>query len=109
MLVRMVSLAAAVISLIAFDAHAAVRKCGAAITSDVAHAATELEAKKKALGQWRRAALKRGEGLDSWRLAVNKTLKCLPAAAGFDCVAHGSPCVIDQAPGSPVKAKGTGI
>lgn len=109
MYVRSMPIAAAVIALITVDAHAAVRKCSAAITSDIAAASTENEAKKKALEQWRTAALKRGEGFDSWRLAVNKTLKCFPAASGFECIAHGAPCIIDQTPRSPPQGKGTGI
>ncbi|MBR2535982.1 MAG: hypothetical protein IKE66_07910 [Hyphomicrobium sp.] len=109
MLVRMLPIATLALALISIDAHAAVRKCGPAITSDVASASTETEAKKTALAQWRGAARKRGEGFDSWRLAAGKTLKCFPAASGFECVAHGSPCIIDQTPRSPPKGTGTGI
>ena len=109
MYVRSMSIAIACLTLTTIEAHAAVRKCSAAITTDIATASTELEAKKKALEQWRSAALKRGEGFDSWRLAVSKTLKCFPAASGFECIAHGAPCIIDQTPRSPPQGKGTGI
>lgn len=100
MSIRAAAIAALPLVLIVSDARAAVRICGAAITSDIAIAGTELEAKKKAMKQWRAEALKRGEGFDSWRLAAGKTLKCFPATSGFECIAHGSPCIIDQTPRS---------
>lgn len=106
MSIRAAAIAALPLALIMPDAHAAVRICGAAITSDIATAETEREAKKKAMEQWRTAALKRGEGFDSWRLAAGKTLKCFPAKSGFECIAHGSPCIIDQTPRSPPKLPG---
>lgn len=93
-------------------ASAAVRSCGPIVSSEVATASTERDAKKKALDQWRNAALKRGPGFDSWRLAASKSLKCFPKDAakggGFECVAFGAPCIVDQTPGPP-PAKGQGI
>lgn len=109
MYIRAVPLAVLLVTLIAPDARAAVRKCAGAITSDIATASTEFEAKKKAMDQWRAGASKLGEGFDSWRLAAGKTLKCFPVAGGFDCIAHGAPCIIDQTPRSPPQGKGTGI
>lgn len=104
--VRAISIAAILVAFLATNAAAAVRKCAPTITSDIATAPTEIEAKKKALKQWRTAAVKRGEGFDSWRLAVGKTLKCFPASSGFECIAHGAPCIIDQTPRSPAKLPG---
>ncbi|MBK9077937.1 MAG: hypothetical protein IPL91_01795 [Hyphomicrobium sp.] len=101
-----------VIALAASGADAAVRKCGALVSSEVAAAPTEILAKKKALEQWRTEALKRGAGFDSWRLAHQKALKCFPKDGGFECVAFGQPCIIDQTPRSPPKLPGdtgTGI
>lgn len=106
MSIRAAAIAALPLALMTPDAHAAVRICGPAITSDIATAETERDAKKKAMDQWRAEALKRGEGFDSWRLAAGKTLKCFQAKSGFECVAHGSPCIIDQTPRSPPKLPG---
>ena len=90
---------------------AAVRSCGPIVSSDIAAAATELDAKKKALEQWRVAAQKRGPGFDSWRLAADKSLKCFPkdpaTGGGFECIAFGAPCIVDQTPKSPAVAPGT--
>lgn len=82
---------------------AAVRRCGPVVTSGIASAKTEIEAKTKAMAEWRAKALANGPGFDSWRLAHNKILKCLPATTGFECVAMAAPCLIDQTPGSPLK------
>ena len=110
--IRTVMIGTMLMALNTSPVQAAVRKCGAAITSDIATAQTEVEAKKKALKQWQSVAAKRGVGFDSWRLAVGKTLKCFPAQSGFECIAHGAPCIIDQTPRSSPKLpgdKGTGI
>jgi hypothetical protein len=91
---------------------AAVRNCGPVVSSAVAAGPTELAAKKKALEQWRTEALKRGTGFESWRLAHQKALKCFPKDGGFECVAFGQPCIIDQSPRLPPKRPsnpGTGI
>ncbi len=107
-----IPLSAIVIVLAAAPATAAVRKCGPTITTEIVSAPTELEAKKKALAQWRAEALKRGQGFDSWRLADGKALKCFPNTSGYDCIALGAPCIVDQTPRTPPKLpgdKGTGI
>ena len=91
------------------EARAAVRKCTSVVSSAVTTAATEQAAKKKALEQWRAEALKQGDGWDSWRLAYDKALKCFPKDNAFECVALGAPCIVDQTPRSPPKAKGSGI
>lgn len=96
-------------------ANAAVRQCWPIVSSEIATAPSERDAKKKALDQWRAKAKALGPGLDSWRLAHNKSLKCFPSAPGsfapgsFECIAFGAPCVIDQTPKSPPAAKGVGI
>jgi hypothetical protein len=93
-------------------AAAAVRQCGDIISSEVVRAPTELEAKKIAIDQWHTRALKLGAGVDSWRLAAEKSLKCFPKDQGFECVAFGRPCIIDQTPNTPVTppgGKGQGI
>jgi hypothetical protein len=96
-------------------ASAAVRDCREIITSEIASAPTELNAKMKALEQWQEKALKLGPGFDAWRLAYDKSLQCFPTGSAFECVAIGRPCMINQAPGHdlkpalPIKPKGTGI
>ena len=92
-------------------ADAAVRRCGALISSDVMSARDELASKKKALDQWRERAKAQGTGLDSWRLATGRALKCFPGTAGgFDCMAVGSPCTIQQNPRQqPAGADGKGV
>jgi hypothetical protein len=102
--------AVAILTLAPCAASAAVRQCWPIVSSEIASAPTELDAKKKALEQWRAKAQALGPGLDSWRLAHDKSLKCFPKAPGsFECIAFGAPCVIDQTPKSPPAAKGVGI
>ncbi len=104
-----ITAAALLILIVPDSASAAVRKCTEIVSSPVATAATEFDAKKKALEQWRAEALKQGEGWDSWRLAADKALKCFPKDKAFECVALGSPCIVDQTPRSPPKPEGKGI
>jgi hypothetical protein len=98
-----------------FPAYAAVRECRDIISSEIASAPTELNAKMKALEQWQVKALKLGPGFDAWRLAYDKSLQCFPKGSSFECVAIGRPCMINQAPGPnlkpmlPIQPKGTGI
>ena len=80
---------------------AAVRQCHAIVSSEIATAAAEHDARKKALEQWRAKAHALGPGFDSWRLAHSKSLKCFRKDAAFECVAFGAPCIIDQTPKSP--------
>lgn len=79
-------------------ADAAVRTCHPSLQSDVFTAATELEAKKLALEQWRQRAARLGPGYDGWHIAVEKVLKCFPKGAAFECIAVAQPCVIQQNP-----------
>jgi hypothetical protein len=96
-------------------AHAAVRECRDIISSEIASAPTEIDAKMKALEQWQVQALKLGTGFDAWRLAYDKSLQCYPKGSSFECVAIGRPCMINQAPApnlkpiTPNQPKGTGI
>ena len=92
-------------------ATAAVRVCQPIVSSDIAIAADELAAKKKALDQWRERALKAGPGYDVWRLAAQKSLKCLKKDDGtHECVAFGAPCLIQQNPNQkPVGKGGKGL
>lgn len=85
---------------------AAVRHCGAVVSSEIVRAATESDAKKQALDQWRIKALQRGKGFDSWRLAAEKSLKCYPKDGAFECVAFGAPCIVDQNPKLPMPRLG---
>jgi hypothetical protein len=112
MLIRRASFVAVAVIAVASPVSAAVRKCGEIISSEVATAATEQDAKKKALDQWHDLALKLGAGFESWRLAADKSLKCFPKGSSFECVAFGRPCIVDQTPNSPPKLpddKGQGI
>ena len=79
-------------------ASAAIRQCGAIVSSDVVAAPTELAAKKTALDQWRAKAEKMGPEFNSWVVAAEKSLQCFPKGDGFECVAFGAPCVIQQNP-----------
>jgi hypothetical protein len=83
-------------------ASAAVRRCHALQSSEIVTATKELQAKKKATDQWRAKALTFGPGFDSWRLAHLKALTCFKKAAGFECIAAGAPCIVDQTPATPL-------
>ena len=89
------------------------RRCGPQVSSDVSRADTELAAKKLALDQWKGRALQQGPGFDNWRIAADRPMKCLPAAAGgIECVATAAPCIIEQNPRrvpSGPQGKGQGI
>ncbi|MDQ8697889.1 hypothetical protein [Hyphomicrobium sp. LHD-15] len=88
-------------SFVSFEttAIAAVRLCQPVVSSGLVSAPTELEAKKRALDAWKAMALQHGEAYASWRLATDKLLECLPRkAGGFECLATGAPCTIEQAP-----------
>ena len=93
--------------------NAAVRMCNAVVSSEVVTAADEQSAKKLALDQWRAKAAKSGPGLDEWRLAAEKSLKCFKKDDGtFECVAFGAPCIIQQNPNQRPQGKdrkGVGI
>lgn len=90
-------------------AGAAVRICHASVSSEIVTAPTELEAKKKAISEWQAKAARFGAGLDAWRLAAEKALKCFPKDGVFECVAFGHPCIIEQNPNRrPVGKDGKG-
>jgi putative component of membrane protein insertase Oxa1/YidC/SpoIIIJ protein YidD len=77
----------------------AVRLCEPVVSSGLVSAPTELEAKKAALDAWKAKALQHGEPYASWRLAGDRLLECLPHKnGGFECLAKGAPCTIEQAP-----------
>lgn len=81
------------------EASAAVRLCEAPVSSGIVTGTSEDTAKASALAIWKSKALKHGEGYDSWRLATEKTLKCLPRGDRmFECIASAAPCIIEQAP-----------
>ena len=78
--------------------NAAIRECRPIVSSEVVAAPTELGAKKGALDQWRAKAEKLGPEFNSWVVAAEKSLQCFPKGQGFECVAFGAPCVIQQNP-----------
>lgn len=87
-------------------ANAAVRRCQPAVSSGAQEAATELEARKLALGNWLIAAGRYSPAHANWRLAAKKSITCSPIdSGGFRCLAIGAPCVIEQVPGPPPKRK----
>jgi hypothetical protein len=80
-------------------AFAAVRVCKPTVTSGFVAGEAELATRKQALDGWKAKALEHGEEYASWRLAADKFLECLPVkTGGFECIARGAPCTIDQAP-----------
>ncbi len=80
-------------------AEAAVRLCKAPVSSGPVIGETEQEARKNALDSWKFKALQHGEPYASWRLAADKLFTCLPRKeGGFECLARGAPCTIEQAP-----------
>lgn len=81
------------------EAAAAVRVCKAPVSSAIFTGKDESATKKQALDDWKAKAKTYGENYTNWRLAGNRLITCLPAkAGGFECVAHGSPCVIENVP-----------
>ncbi len=93
-------------------AEAAVRVCAGHVSSDVAKAATEADAKREAITSWVRKATSDVIPFPAWRIANTKVVKCVraPTGKGFECVAYASPCTIRQAapalpkPGAPPAA-----
>jgi hypothetical protein len=80
-------------------ASAAVRLCEASVSSGQVAADKEMDARKGALDAWKAKARQHGEQYTSWRLAGDKFLECLPRKeGGFECIAKGAPCTIEQAP-----------
>lgn len=92
----------AVASLTAFatgSAHAAVRLCPTFIVGQ-GTAATELEAKKQAMDDWKKSAIAAGIEDPAWRIAFNKSFECEPKDGQITCTASGNPCTIVQVPPS---------
>jgi hypothetical protein len=109
-MMRFLSLFLAVIAASATHASAAIRTCQPHVSSEVISAPAELEAKKLAIAQWQKLALKYGPNYDVWRLAAEKSLKCFAKGAAFECVAFGAPCIIQQNPNQqPSRKDGKGV
>ena len=84
---------------------AAVRSCKPPVASNLSTAPTEPLARKAALESWIAKAKVHGDRYAGWRIAAQKTLKCVKGTAGgFDCIAYGAPCTIEQAPNRQRKA-----
>ncbi len=84
------------------EACAAVRLCEASVSSGLKTAATEQEARRRAMAAWVAAAGRHGAGYTSWRLAVGKHFSCARTSDGkAQCLAKAEPCTIAQKPPSP--------
>jgi hypothetical protein len=109
-----IALSTILTGLVCLPSQAAVRRCGAVVSSEIVTAGNEQTAKRQALEQWAAKARMLGRGFDSWRLAIDRALKCFPAQSGngFQCMAVGSPCIIQnnphQQPSGP-DGKGVGL
>lgn len=78
-------------------AAAAVRVCTTAQLGDMAHGASELEARRAALTSWRAKAARSGRAFTSWRLAVKKSSRCAKLKDGrHACVVFAVPCRVSQ-------------
>ena len=77
------------------ESEAAVRLCRELVTATQS-AATELDARRLAMAEWKAATKKYSPHHDLWRLAAHKTLACGVVDGGYECLARGSPCVISQ-------------
>lgn len=76
---------------------AAVRVCTTAQLSDIAHASSELEARRAALASWRAKAARSGRAFTNWRLAAKKSSRCARLKDGrYACVAFAVPCRLQQ-------------
>lgn len=78
------------------EARAAVRVCKPVVVSEIMTRASERDAKKAALDGWKAGALQHGPGYDSWRIAINKRLRCARVGTSYQCLAAASPCLIEQ-------------
>ena len=80
-------------------AAAAVRLCKEPVSSGLVVRPTELEARKEAMTAWKAKATEFGEPYAGWGVALDRLFQCLPHKdGGFECVATGRPCTIEQAP-----------
>lgn len=80
-------------------ANAAVRLCEMSVSSGLVSGSSEHAARRDALTAWKSKAMRHGERYASWRIAIDKLLKCLPRDGGYECLARARPCTIEQAPG----------
>jgi hypothetical protein len=80
-------------------AAAAVRLCKEPVSSGAIVRPTEEEARREAMTAWKAKAMEFGEPYSSWRIAIDKMFACVTHKdGGFECVATGAPCTIEQAP-----------
>ncbi len=81
-------------------ANAAVKVCRNAQSSGIVAAETELAGKKLALERWSAKARTFGGSFANWGIANHKMVKCVKARSGrgYECIAVGAPCVIQQVP-----------
>ena len=77
---------------------AAVRVCQNVVSSEITTGKDELASKKKAIDQWIARAHAFGPDYGLWRLAAEKSLQCFQKNGGFECVALGAPCIIQNNP-----------
>lgn len=94
------TLAALSIVLSAPAAHAAVRRCTGAVSGGAQTGTVLTQAQRRAIEAWsKKVTGADGERYAGWRIAVNKSLTCGPAATtGIACEARATPCTIEQAP-----------
>ena len=86
-------------------AHAAMRNCLRNVVGQ-GTAASELEAKKQAMADWKASAVTAGIENPAWRIAINKTFECEPGDEGqITCTAAGDPCTIIQVPPASTEAQ----
>jgi hypothetical protein len=91
---------AALATAFASPSSAAMRSCLKLVVGQ-ATAATEIEAKKQAMDDWKKSAVEAGMEHPAWRIAGNKSFTCETEADGqFTCTASGDPCTIVQVPPS---------
>ncbi|MEZ5923226.1 MAG: hypothetical protein R3D57_02465 [Hyphomicrobiaceae bacterium] len=80
------------------DAHAAMRYCKSAVSGE-GTAASEIEAKKQAMADWKAKSVDAGIEHPAWRIAASKSLGCEAGADGvYICNAIAEPCTISQVP-----------
>lgn len=81
--------------------HAAMRYCMTTIVGEGA-AASEIDAKRRAMDDWKTKSIAAGIEHPAWRIAHEKSLKCENAdTGGFVCSAIAGPCTISQVPPAP--------
>ena len=96
-------LAAGAVMLLAIDpARGAVRACQPVINATGEDAASQVEARRKAMAGWLSQARKYGVAYTRWQLADKRRTFCAKSAAGgHACAVSGAPCMVSQVPGAP--------